>query len=374
MSKTTIKHTGWSAMSLVFGLTLMPLVASANTAASVNADSLDALNAAYTYNKITDKSTLFPPPSAKKNQAIRETLIQAGMTAPIASITPSKLPSMYQVTLVPQGAKPQPPLHITADSQYILQGDLRDNPSPKKSTPPSEAPSKTLSGMPVSAALRASLLANTSFLKNITPDASFYHTSVPGVIWGITVEGMPFLTNTEASVFNIQGEISLIQDGQFAGLDVIFEQAKNQYILSQLEEDELVVYPATTPEKAVIYVATDIKCPYCRIMHKNMDALNEKGITVKVIGFPVYPEAKEPMRKIWCETEGQARRQALDAAMNGVPVSNYCNGTDTNNMAANQQLAAGLVVAATPAIYREDGVPFNGPYNDPSFLPFLGIE
>lgn len=357
--------------ALSFGSLLSSSALANDSAQAQNSADMDAFNAAY--DQLADTPKILSAPSAKQKQAIRDLLSQAGMTAPVTSIEPSKLPSMYQITLGAQGGQPQPPLHITADGQYILQGGLRPNPSPQKSTPPTESPSQTLSGTPVSDALRKSLMANTSLLKNITPDVSFYYTSIPGVIWGITVEGTPFLTNTDASVFNTEGEISLIKNGQFAGLDLPFEQTKNQYILSKLNEEELIVYPATTDEKAVIYVATDINCPYCRIMHKDMDKLNSQGITVKVIGFPVYPESKEPMRKLWCET-GQARKQAFDAAMNGLPVSNYCDGGETNNLAANQQLAAGLVVAATPAIYREDGMPFNGPYNDPRFSPFLGIN
>ncbi|PNK61880.1 hypothetical protein A6J60_007965 [Psychrobacter sp. FDAARGOS_221] len=340
---------------------------------------LDAFNDAYDKLVLSSGTATvgqLPPPSTAQKQKIQQVLIGAGMAAPIADIVPSKLPSMYQVTLAAQGGQPQPPLHISADGQYILQGVLQDNPSPKQSTPPTAKPSQMLSGMPVSASLRESLLANSSQLKNITSDASFYHTAVPGVIWGITVEGMPFLTNMDASVFT-NAEISVIKNGQFSGLDSQFEQRKNQYILSKLNEDDLVVYPATGAEKAVIYVATDINCPYCRIMHNDMQQLNNKGITVKVIGFPVYDESQIPMRQIWCETDKAARRQALDTAMQGEEVNLSCNGfNDINDspLVASQQLAAGLVVDATPAIYREDGVPFQAPYSDPNFFPFLGIN
>ncbi|WP_019672083.1 hypothetical protein [Psychrobacter lutiphocae] len=69
-----------------------------------------------------------------------------------------------------------------------------------------------------------------------------------------------------------------------------------------------------------------------------------------------------------------ARRQALDKAMQGKAVDIDCADLSQSHLYHNQQLAAGLVVDATPAIYREDGVPFQAAYTDPNFFPFLGIE
>lgn len=368
LKKPKVTGNKFLALSLLASITLSPFA----VMSSAQAD-LEVFNSAY--DKIAANSdTQLKAPSEQQKQKIKQLLQGAGMTAPVASITPSKLPSMYQVTLAQTpGAEPQPPLHITADGDYILQGELNANPSPKKSTPPKVAPSKTLSGMPVSKELRASILANSSLLKNITPDVTLYHTAVPGVIWGITLNGQPFITNTEASVFT-SGEISVIKNGQFAGLDADFEQKKNLHVLSQLDENNLVIYPATSKEQAVIYVATDINCPYCRVMHQDMAKLNAKGVTVKVIGYPYYDESPEQMRQIWCETDKQARRQALDKAMAGETVAKTCTNTTVNHLKDNHTKAAGLAVFATPAIYREDGVPFNAPYQDPGFLAFLGVK
>lgn len=358
----------WLTLPLLASITLSPFAVMSSAQAE-----LEVFNNAY--DKIAANSNApLKAATQQQKQSIAQLLKSAGMTAPIASITPSKLPSMYQATLAqPPGAEPQPPLHITADGNYILQGQLNPNPSPKKSTPPQEAPSKTLSGMPVSKELRASILANSSLLKNITPDVALYYTAVPGVIWGTTFNGQPFITNTEASVFT-SGEISVIKNGQFAGLDADFEQKKNLHVLSQLDEDNLIVYPATSKEQAVIYVATDVNCPYCRIMHQDMAQLNAKGVTVKVIGYPYYEQSPEQMRQIWCEPNNKARRQALDKAMAGEMVAKTCANPTLNNLKDNQIKAAGLAVFATPAIYREDGVAFNAPYQAPSFLSFLGIE
>lgn len=303
-------------------------------------------------------------------QKIRTTLAQAGIKRPIVAITPSQLPAMYQVSL--DGL---PPLHITADARYVLQGELSPNPSPKVATAPKEPASQTQAGMPISNALRQSMLKNMSLLKNMTADIPLYHTAVPGVIWGITFSGEPFITNSDASVFT-DGEIAVIENGQFTGIDGEFEAAKNRHVFSQLDENELIVYPATTTEKAVVYVATDINCPYCRQLHGNMAALNAKGITLKVIGYPVYDESPEPMRQIWCERDEQARRQALDKAMAGQVVPNTCSSEQANSnpLQDNKKKATALAVFATPLIIREDGVMYGGSFESPEFLEFLDID
>lgn len=323
-----------------------------------------------TNSALTAKSTANANVPKDTEQKIRDTLKQAGIKRPILAITSSQLPSMYQVTL--DGL---PPLHITADAHYVLQGELSPNPSPKVATPPKEPASQTRAGMPISNTLRQSMLKNMSQLKNMTADIPLYHTAVPGVIWGMTFGGEPFVTNTDASVFT-DGEIAVIENGKFAGIDGEFEAAKNRHVFSQLDENELIIYPATTAEKAVVYVATDINCPYCRQLHGNMAALNAKGITMKVIGYPVYEESPEPMRQIWCESDKQARRKALDSAMAGQVVPNTCSSAQakSNPLQDNKKKATALAVFATPLIIREDGVMYGGSFESPEFLEFLDIQ
>ncbi|WP_230656315.1 disulfide isomerase DsbC N-terminal domain-containing protein [Psychrobacter sp. I-STPA10] len=302
-------------------------------------------------------------------QHIRQTLQNAGIKVAILSIVPSKLPNMYQVNLAGQ-----PPLHITADGQYVMQGELHPNPSPHLSTPSVE-PKQPL-GSPVSAALRQSLLANMSQLKNINADIPLFHTAVEGVIWGTTIEGVPFLVSNDGKYFT-EGEISRIWQGQLVGLDAEFERRKNQQVFAQLDNSQLITYPATSPEQAVVYVATDIHCPYCRRFHRLIPMLNAKGVTIKTIGYPTYEESFEPMRQIWCEQNGNRRKQLFDQAMTQDPETlplNQCANQQTNPLLANRNIAAGLAVFATPAIYRDDGEIYQGSFEHPEFLQFLGVQ
>ena len=306
--------------------------------------------------------------NAAIDNRLRQTLTQAGIKTQILSIAPSKLPNMYQVNLAGQ-----PPLHITTDGKYVIQGELQKNPSKRQVTQTPTRSSSAQAGMPVSAAVKSNMLANMSALKNMSIKTPFFYTAVPGVIWGATLEGVPFLISDDAQ-YVTDGEISVIENGQFTGLDANFEKRKNQSVFKSLDESQLITYPAKGIEKAVIYVATDVNCPYCRMLHKQMSALNNKGVTVKTIGYPIYEESPEQMRAIWCLKEDNSRRNALDNAMLKGQMTAAPASCSVNHVTPNREKAAGLAVVATPAIYREDGILFQESFESPEFLQFLGIK
>ena len=299
---------------------------------------------------------------------LRQLLSQAGIKTQITSIVVSKLPNMYQVNLAGQ-----PPLHITEDGKYVIQGELQKNPSKRVITKTPVRSSSAQVGKSVSASVKSDILANMSALKNMSAKTPFFYTAVPGVIWGATLEGVPFLLSDDGQYIT-DGEISVIENGQFIGLDGNFERLKNQSVFATLDKSQLINYPATGTEKAIIYVATDVNCPYCRRLHQQLPMLNAKGVTVKTIGYPIYEESPEQMRAIWCQSNEDSRRKALDRAMlqgKMTPASASCK---VNHITPNREKAAGLAVMATPAIYREDGVLFQASFESPEFLEFLGVE
>lgn len=326
-----------------------------NKSSSQNAQSAKSITA-------TDKV------SAAIDKHLRQVLTQTGIKTQITSITPSHLPNMYQIDLVGQ-----PPLHITADGKYVIQGELQQNPSKRVVTQTPARSSSAQTGMEVSIETKSALLANMGALKNMSTKTPLFYTAVPSVIWGATLEGIPFLVSDDAQYLT-DGEISVIENGQFMGLDEDFEKRKNQSVFKVLDESQLITYPATGLEKAVIYVATDVNCPYCRLLHKQMASLNKKGVTVKTIGYPIYEQSPEQMRGIWCQADESSRRNALDKAMLQGQMTPAPASCSVDDVVPNHEKAAGLAVMATPAIYREDGVMFQASFASPEFLEFLGLQ
>lgn len=299
---------------------------------------------------------------------LRQILTETGIKTQIISIAPSHLPNMYQVNLVDQ-----PPLHITEEGKYVIQGELQKNPSKRIVTEIPARANHTEAGMPVSAAVKSAVLANMSALKNMSAKTPLFYTAVPGVLWGATLEGVPFLFSDDAQYIT-DGEISVIENSQFTGLDEKFEQRKNQSVFKSLDDKQIITYPATSTERAIIYVADDVNCPYCRRLHQQLPILNKKGVTVKIIGYPIYEQSPAQMQGIWCQADDSSRREAFDKAMlTGVmtPAPASCNA---DYVTPNREKAAGLAVIATPAIYREDGVLYQASFESPEFLAFLGVE
>ena len=306
--------------------------------------------------------------SATVDKRLRQVLTQAGIKTQITSIVPSKLPNMYQVNLAGQL-----PLHITEDGRYVIQGELQKNPSKQVITKTPVRSTSAQVGKPVNTSVKSDMLANMAALKNMSAKTPFFYTAVPGVIWGATLEGVPFLLSDDAQYIT-DGEISVIENGQFIGLDENFEKHKNQSVFASLDKSQLITYPATTTERAVIYVADDVNCPYCRRLHHQVPSLNAKGVTVNVIGYPIYDASPKQMRGIWCQADEDSRRQAFDKAMlqgEMTPASASCT---VDHVTPNREKAAGLAVMATPAIYREDGVLYQASFESPEFLEFLGVE
>ena len=306
--------------------------------------------------------------SSAIDKRLRQILSQAGIKTQINSIAPSNFPNMYQVNLAGQ-----PPLHMSADGKYVIQGELQANPSKRVVTQTPVRSSSAQVGQPVSAAVKSAMLANMDALKNMSAKTPFFYTAIPGVIWGATLEGVPFLISDDAQ-YVTDGEISVIENGQFTGLDIDFEARKNQSVFAGLDESQLITYPATSRERAVIYVATDVNCPYCRLLHKQMNSLNKQGVTVKTIGYPIYEQSPEQMRGIWCQADDSRRRTALDNAMLKGQMTPAPANCTVDDVTPNREKAAGLAVIATPAIYRDDGVLFQASFESPEFLEFLGVQ
>lgn len=299
---------------------------------------------------------------------LRQVLTQAGIKTQITSIAPSGLPNMYQVNLAGQL-----PLHMTADGKYVIQGELQKNPSKRIVTKTLPRSRSEQVGQPVSAVVKSAMLANMGALKNMSAKTPFFYTAVPGVIWGATLEGVPFLLSDDAQYIT-DGEISVIENGQFMGLDTEFERRKNQSVFATLDNKQLINYSATSPERAVIYVADDVNCAYCRRFHQQLPMLNAKGVTVKIIGYPIYEQSPEQMRGIWCQSDENSRRRAFDKAMLQGEITPAPANCKVDHITPNRDKAAGLAVMATPAIYREDGVLYQASFESPEFLEFLGVE
>jgi thiol:disulfide interchange protein DsbC len=122
-------------------------------------------------------------------------------------------------------------------------------------------------------------------------------------------------------------------------------------IMSTTTDDEKIIYKADD-EKYVINVFTDVDCPYCRKLHKDVAKLNKLGVTMKYLAFPrsgVNTKSYYRSVAIWCADD---QKQAMDRGMiqKGNPLVD-CK----NSIIDHLILAKKLNVTGTPFIFFENG-------------------
>lgn len=296
--------------------------------------------------------------NSSKDAQIRTLLTNAGLTTPIRRIAASDIAGLHEIFLA-NGER----LLISDDLRYLIQGEVLPNPSPSAPIDEKFYKNQTL-GSKVSADYKAALQANMSEVEALG-DSDFYYTGIPSLLWGAASDGSAFFISSDSKFFIDASHMGVIENGRYIGEDSAFYHAKNRQILSQLPDALLAVYPAKN-ERGVLYVATDINCPYCRQFHTQISDLNAKGITVKAIGYPIFDRSIAPMRKLWCAT-GKKRADLLNAAMKGVLESpKTCQST----LDQQQKLAHPLGIHATPAIFNAKGELFSGDFRKAELVDF----
>jgi thiol:disulfide interchange protein DsbC len=117
------------------------------------------------------------------------------------------------------------------------------------------------------------------------------------------------------------------------------------------QDNKPIVFKAKD-EKHVLTVFTDIDCPYCAKLHREVPQLNEKGITVKYLMFPRAGIGSSSYKKavnVWCNDDQQ---QAMtDAKARKTVEEKNCD----NPIQAQYNLGQEIGVTGTPALVTSSG-------------------
>ncbi|SUO93986.1 bifunctional protein-disulfide isomerase/oxidoreductase DsbC [Suttonella ornithocola] len=138
----------------------------------------------------------------------------------------------------------------------------------------------------------------------------------------------------------------------------------NRPLMKKLESmvPQMIVYPAKD-QKHVVNVFTDITCPYCMRLHKDMQGYNDRGITIRYLAFPRAggnSKVAGQMEAIWKSDDPKA---AFDAAEKGkIP-----SAMSPDVVQKQYNLGLQFNVTGTPALILEDGTMLPG-YHKPDEL------
>jgi len=122
--------------------------------------------------------------------------------------------------------------------------------------------------------------------------------------------------------------------------------------LQSLGADDGVLFPAEN-EKYVVTVFTDIDCPYCRKLHREMGQYHERGISVRYLFFPRAGPGTPGWVKadaVWC---AESRQDAMTAAKNGTELA--AADCEPTPIALHYQLGKQMGISGTPAIFTSSG-------------------
>ena len=127
-------------------------------------------------------------------------------------------------------------------------------------------------------------------------------------------------------------------------------------ILNKIEDKDTLIF-APKEVKHTLTVFTDIDCPYCVKMHREMDQYLEAGIRVRYLMFPRAGIGSGSYNKavsVWCAEDQQ---EAMTQSKNGQKIPDLnCDNPVRNHM----QLVQALNVRGTPAMFDEDGEQLGG--------------
>jgi thiol:disulfide interchange protein DsbC len=172
-----------------------------------------------------------------------------------------------------------------------------------------------------------------------TPMPGLYEATLGSRLFYVSEDGKYLL---QGNLYDIDTRTNLTEASQ---------NAVRKAALDAVNEDEMVIFAPEDP-KYTVTIFTDIDCGYCRKLHKEMHAYNEKGISVRYMFYPrsgVGSPSFDKAVSVWCADD---RNQALTDAKNGKPVEPK---TCENPIANQYALGGDLGLRGTPAIFLEDG-------------------
>lgn len=133
--------------------------------------------------------------------------------------------------------------------------------------------------------------------------------------------------------------------------DIAKSKARTE-AMAKIPESSMIVYPAKGEQKHFVTVFTDIDCPYCHKLHKEIPELNEAGISVRYLAYPragMNSPAYFKAVSAWCAKDPA---KAMDDAMAGKSLEKtQCE----NPVAKHMQQAQYFGVNGTPNIVLDNG-------------------
>ena len=186
---------------------------------------------------------------------------------------------------------------------------------------------------------------------------SVRESNVTGIREIEVAEHSSFMYVTADGAHLIAGDLYSIDGAGLINLSEARREEKRRVVLSNLASDSTIAFGPTTEVKAIIYVFTDVDCPYSRQFHANMDVMNAFGIEIHYLAYPragLESDTYKRMESAWCSVD--PHRAFVDISSGeSIPIVK-CDSPVADHLALGRSLG----VEGTPTIVTEDGRRISG--------------
>lgn len=191
-------------------------------------------------------------------------------------------------------------------------------------------------------------------------------TEMPGV-YRVNLQSLPPVYTDKSGTYVLQGSLISLAGDTAVNLSDKAAAELAKATLATINLDDAIVFSPRGDTKAALYVFTDPTCPYCQLLHKDTDKINDLGVEVRYLAWPRNEQAFAIAQAVWCSPD---RKKAFtDAKQGKLPNPLLCPNPINDHMELGLQLG----VTGTPAIFTESGEQIGG-YLPPEELASLATK
>jgi thiol:disulfide interchange protein DsbC len=121
--------------------------------------------------------------------------------------------------------------------------------------------------------------------------------------------------------------------------------------INKVGDDQMIIFGDDKAARTLT-IFTDVDCPYCSMMHKEVPKLNEAGIRIRYLLYPRAGMASPTYAKsvsVWCADD---QKKALGIAKSGGKIeSKTCDNPVQDHMKLGEMVG----VSGTPTLILDDG-------------------
>lgn len=173
-----------------------------------------------------------------------------------------------------------------------------------------------------------------------TPISGLYEFIADGRVLYISVDGRYIVSGNVIDMENKQNLTEMTQ------------QKVTKKIIDAYDEKRMIIFSPKGDTKHTITVFTDVDCPYCSMLHKEVPRLNEEGIAVRYLMYPRAGAGSATFKKsvsAWCNDD---QKTAITIAKEGGVVEDK---TCENPVQEQFDLGQSIGVTGTPTLVLESG-------------------